>query len=195
MKKLFVIIAIAVSGFVNGQLKLYGEPMFYIESEFLKKYGIENYMSVWDRYIVNDSILISNIDRSAQKQYRKKYDQFCKWNSDSSFINQPDTISNVYGLDFLIKMKYHFLPDDNPIYSFFSFNTETQYTKILGYKTFPIYQDNIKQITIVEYFEILGLDNTTLSFEIIIEYIDGKVSLFNSVKHLYITSCDYCVSL
>ena len=179
MKKFLVVLAVFVSSLCFGQLKIYGRPLYQPHQEFLQTYNLGSYMPSWDRYIINDSTLLSNVDPSDRKQYIKRYNQFCKWNSDSSYMNIPDTANIISGKEFMYNTKLHLLPDDNRIYSLFYFSTDSEYTRVIGYKTFPVYRDNIKQITIVEYYEVLGFDNITLSYELIIEYTDNTVKLFN----------------
>ena len=193
MKKLFFIFAVALSTGVNAQLSLTGQPLYQNQSEFLKKYGIENYMSVWNRYVLNDTMLITQCNNDIKKQLQKKYKQFCLSNTNLDFQNDPDTIFKFNGMDFLIKTNLDLLADDNLIYALFSYNTKTQYTSILGYNEYSVYRDNIKRIIIVEYFNISNNNSTTLSFEIILEYIDGSVKSFVEVQNKYTGDCDYCL--
>ena len=179
MKKLFFILAVALSTVVNAQLKIYGDPLYQNEAEFLQKYNLDSYLTVYERYVINDSSLFNLCDKSTRLQLQKKYKQFVKWNSDSLFMNAPDNISNLYGNEFLIQTKLDLY--DNFTYTRFNFNNGKYYTKILGYKKFYIGQDNIKSIIIVEYFDIIGCDNTVLTFDFIIEYFDGTVKLFDEL--------------
>lgn len=179
MKKLFFIFTIALSPVVNAQLKIYGTPMYYDEIEFLKKYNLDSYMNVHDRYVINDTSLFNQCSKAKQTQLQKQYKQFIKWNSDTVFMNKPDTVSNLYGNEFLIQADLDL--HENLVYIRFNFNNGSQYTKILGYKRFYIGRDNIKSIMIVEYFDISGTESTSMLFEFIIEYFDGTVKLFDEI--------------
>jgi hypothetical protein len=180
MKKLFFIFAVAVSPVVNAQLKIYGTPIYYNESDFLKKYNLDSYMPVYQRYVINDTLLFNQCSKETQTFLNRQYKQFVKWNSDTLFMNKPDTVSDLYGNEFLFQTNLHL--NNNLTYVRFNFNNGTQYTKILGYKKFYIGRDNIKSITIVEYFDIFDTISTTLAFEFIIEYVDGTVKLFDELK-------------
>jgi hypothetical protein len=192
MKKFLVVLAVTVSSLVFGQVKLNGEARWQYEQDFLVKYGVTDYLSLWSRYIYSDSTLFSECSHETQKRLHKKFKAFVQWNSDSSFKNSPDTISEFYGDEFLIEADLDLI--ENRVYSFFNYNTATQYTKILGYKKYFVGRDEIKSIIIVEYFDILGLDNTTLSSAIIIEYFDGSIEFLDDVKDRYPVKCDYCIT-
>lgn len=182
MKKLLVVIAVAVSGFVNGQCYTL---LTQSQNKLLDTYGID-YTGLHTRYIMSTNQIEEIVDSESKIGMINSYSKFTKWNKNRLQI-VPD-INNILltGTEYI---KDKNLADDSQVL-FWLLNDSHH---LLQKLKFDINRDGIKSIEIVE-FHMTEYENCIYLYHMIfIEHFDGSWSNLDYDINDTSLDCPFCV--
>lgn len=181
MKKLFVLIAVAVSSTINAQCYT---SLTQSQNKLLDTYGID-YTGLQTRYIMSTNQIGNISDLSTKNGMIESYSKFTEWNLGQMQIIPDTNIVISTGTDYIKNKTLH--EDSEPLKWLLNDSD-----KILQLYHIDINEDDIKSIEIVEYYISDRTDCTYIRHLIFIEDVNGIWSSFSSDDNDMSLECPFC---